>query len=480
MTSDPGAHREMEMRLAEHVSRLLADDRFRVDTIRGRRPVATFQLNVQRFDRADQVKRTMSEMGKPDRELLNRMPVGLGMDVLLFKRKWGIFKQKAGRVKMICASPTKPLLNDAAGAPLSGSDVQRLISESGPADVPTTVVLLSTSGFTIEAHEIAERRAGRSVFLVEPGTAGGWKVYGPQETRDLIELLDPEADDAKRARVRALVESNEIELSGSGVAADRLAAQAELPVQLVESELKHYAKASAGLVAKRLEGRIVLFREGSAPVQGAASMAFTDRITDRILTLFGHKGETEKKIAFLAERRALLGQQRDRAYDELTSLEGKESTLRADFMKAAGETSKRRITSQMVQMRREIARRQQLVDVLNRQVEVVGTHQHTLELVRQGGSASQLANPEEMAKDAAAAEEVLAQLQANSELADSLITPVSSMNAEEQALYEELEAEAGRGKDAEAPAAPTRSAQGSAPASSPVRETPRRTEPEAS
>jgi hypothetical protein len=477
MTSDPDAHREMETRLAEHVSRLLGDDRFRVDTIRGRRLVPSFQLKVTPFDRADQVKRTMSELGKPDRDLQNRMPVGLGMDVLLFQRKWGIFKQKAGRVKVVCASPTKALLNGESGAPLNTADVQRLVSESGPADVPTTVIVLSTSGFTLEAHEIAERRAGRSIFLVEPGAAGGWKVYGPQETRDLIELLDPEADDAKRARVRLLVEASKMELSGSGVAADRLAAQAELPVQLVESELKNYAKSTAGLAAKRLEGRVVLFREGSAPLEGAASMP----LKDRILTLFGHKGETEKKISFLAERRALLGQQRDRAYDELTSLEGKESALRADFMKAGGETSKRRITSQMVQMRREIARRQQLVDVLNRQVEVVGTHQHTLELVRQGGASSQMANPEEMAKDAAAAEEVLAQLQANSELADSLITPVSSMTTEEQALYEELEAEAGRGKTSEIPATPSRSAPtSSSQSASPSREAPRRTEPEAS
>ena len=50
----------------------------------------------------------------------------------------------------------------------------------------------------------------------------------------------------------------------------------------------------------------------------------------------------------------------------------------------------------------------------------------------------------EIATDAAAAEEMLAQLQADNELADSVGTVAhAGMSAEEQALYEELEREAG-------------------------------------
>jgi hypothetical protein len=319
--------------------------------------------------------------------------------------------------------------------------------------VPTTVVILSTAGFTREAHEAADRRAGRTVILVEPTDSGGFKVSGPAEIKPLLDLLDPEAEGEKRERIRRIIDEQQAELGGSGVAADRIAAMAELPVGLVEGELKAYAKASPGLAAKRLEGRVVLYRESAATAgeKGAASMP----LKDKILQLFGHKGETEKKIAYLAERRAMLGQTRDRTYEDLTGMEGREVELKQQFADASTETTKRRITSQLVQLRRELQRKQQLVDVLNRQVEVVGTHQHALELVKQGTPTNtKLAAPEQMAKDAAAAEEVLAQLQANSELADSLMsmTGTSSMTAEEQALYEELEKEGGRGPAEETPA----------------------------
>ena len=283
---------------------------------------------------------------------------------------------------------------------------------------------------------------------------------------------------------RRLNVAGEPELTGSGVAADRVAALSELPVGLVETELKAYAKASPGLAAKRLEGRVVLYRETavSAGEKGAASMP----LKDKILQLFGHKGETEKKISYLAERRAMLGQTRDRTYEELTNLEGREVELRQQFADASTETTKRRITSQLVQLRRELQRKQQLVDVLNRQVEVVGTHQHALELVKQGTPTNQkLAAPEEMAKDAAAAEEVLAQLQANSELADSLMgmTGTSTMTAEEQALYEELEKEAGRGQEPAPPQPQANRPVSTSPMNQPApraRESqPRRSEPEA-
>jgi hypothetical protein len=122
--------------------------------------------------------------------------------------------------------------------------------------------VLSTSGFTLEAHELAERRADRTLILVEPNDAGGYSVYGPVETKSLNDLFDPEAEDQKRRRIHETIESSRGDLAGSGVATDKLVTTTQLPLQLIEAELKNYAKANPGLVAKRLEGRIVLFREG--------------------------------------------------------------------------------------------------------------------------------------------------------------------------------------------------------------------------
>jgi chromosome segregation ATPase len=169
---------------------------------------------------------------------------------------------------------------------------------------------------------------------------------------------------------------------------------------------------------------------------------------DRIKALFARKGETEKKIAFLSERRTALSQQRDRAYEEITQLEAKDQELRDQFKGSSATLTKRRMAGQLLQLRKDVARRQQMIGVLNQQVNVVSTHLHNLELVQQGKLA-ELPNSEQIADDAAAAEEMLAELAAQSELAETAggLEPLAGggatagLSAEEAALFAELEAE---------------------------------------
>ena len=66
---------------------------------------------------------------------------------------------------------------------------------------------------------------------------GGWTCVGPSQTQSLTELLDPEDEEGKRERIRLQVQADRTALSGSGVAADQIAARTHLPVQLVEDEL---------------------------------------------------------------------------------------------------------------------------------------------------------------------------------------------------------------------------------------------------
>src|SRR5207244_694666 len=173
-------------------------------------------------------------------------------------------------------------------------------------------------------------------------------------------------------------------------------------------------------------------------------------------------------------------------YEEISTLELKDSELREQFKNASAELTKRRITSQLLQFRKDMERRQQLLTVLNQQINVVSTHLHNLELVQQGATAK-LPDSEEMASDAAAAEEMLATLQESSEMAESVGGVASSgLSAEEQALFEELEAEVAAEKSAatiaEPPApqkTPTASVRPPPVPASPAKTEPRRTEPEA-
>lgn len=481
-STDPSAHRTSERRFIEHVERLLKDERLRIDTTRGRRPVTAFTGTPVRTDRSEDLKRQMIDLRIPDREIEAQMPTGESIELELKQTKLLILTETVGRLRALCASPMKALLRGESPHPLTKGEVERTLAALPPTQgVPTTLVLLSTSGYTLEAHELAERRAERALILVEPNDAGGFSIYGPVETKALSDLFDPEAEDEKRRRIRDAIDANVGELTGSGIATDRVMARTKLPLQLVEAELKEYARHGAGLVAKRLDGRIVLFQEGSVPIAASTSSGGSDMpMIDRIKSLFARKGETEKKISFLSGRRAALGQQRDRAYEELTTLEQKDAALVRQFKESNADVSKRRVTTQLVQLRKEIERRQQLLSVFNQQINVVSTHLHNLELVHQGKNA-QLPDSDEMATDAAKAEEMLASLQANHELAESVGTSLQGgLSAEEQALYAELSGAAPAGARMQTTTSEAAASDDVAGSSGPVpRPQPQRTDPEA-
>src|SRR6185437_4299367 len=142
----------------------------------------------------------MSEMNLPDRELQGRMPVGEVVEVTLSQKRMWFLRQAVGRLRVVCVSPTRALLRGDVTQPMTPTEVNKLLSSMPPSlgGVPVTLVLLSTSGFTMEAHELAERRADRTVVLVEPNDVGGWKITGPVETKALSDLFDPEGEDQKR------------------------------------------------------------------------------------------------------------------------------------------------------------------------------------------------------------------------------------------------------------------------------------------
>ncbi len=440
-SDDPSRHQQLERQFIAHVERLVSDERLRLATSRGRKSTVVLIRDVSFSDRGVELIRLMSEMGKRDRRLESQMPVGRSLDVALSRKKFWLFKSPVGRFRAICISPVRDLLSGQTPQPISAADLQEAISRTPPplAGVPVTLAIMSTSGFTPEARDAALKLKDRTIILVSPNEMGGWAVTAPPNDAEMASLFDPELDLEKRARIRAEIDANRIDLMSSGIATDKLAAKLQVSPQLVESELKSYARENPGLTAKRLDGRLVLFREGSAPIGAAAASGGADMpFIDRVKTLFARKGEVEKKIAFLSERRTALSQQLDRGYEDMGVMEGKESELRQQFKDATSDLPRRRITSQLVQLRKDIERRQQLLSVLNQQINVVSTHLHNLELQRQGKSAS-LPDSEEMAADAAAAEEVLAELQAGSELAESVGTAAhGGMSDEEQAVYEEL------------------------------------------
>ncbi len=435
--SEPQKHLELEEQVVKHVRRLLEDDRLRVDTRQGLRAATGYRLHVEASDDLAALRSLLADAGTADRSVETKYPKSASLDVALLRRKWFVFAETVGQIHLRVLAPAKALVGGETPRPTTTSEVTKVLQSLHDPRMPSTIVIASTSGFVPEARDLAERRTDRTVILLEPNGAGGWRVHGPAETRSIVDLFDPEAEEEKRRRVQDFVRARETDLGSSGLAADRVASSTMLPSQLVEAELKALAKENPGWAARRLDGRLVLFRSGAA-LQPASSQE--PAMIDRIKSLFARKGDTEKKIAYLSERRAALGQQRDRLYEELSSFESKETTLKNEFKTASAALGKRRITSQLLQVRKDAERRQQLLTVLNQQVSVVGVHLHNLELARTGTSQG-LPSSDEIAEDAAKAEQVLAELQASSELAEGVGSGLNGISDEETALLEELEAD---------------------------------------
>src|SRR5271170_2808430 len=96
---DPSVFRERERQLIQHVEKLLVDPRLRLDTTQGRRPVTSYARQVTRSDHSADLRRMMSQLGLPDRNLEARMPVGEVMEVTLMRTRFFVLRQAVGRLR---------------------------------------------------------------------------------------------------------------------------------------------------------------------------------------------------------------------------------------------------------------------------------------------------------------------------------------------------------------------------------------------
>jgi len=413
--------------------------------------------------------------------------------VTLGLRQFLLLQRTIGRLRVLCVSPNKALIAGEEPKPLTGQEVTKILTELPPSlgGVPTTVVLASTGGFTLEAHELADRRPDRTLILIEPNTAGGWSVHAPTQNKSLADLLDPEGDVEKIARIREAIEAQNSDLLGSGISADKLAAKLQLSLQLVEAELKSYARENPGLAAKRLDGRVVLFQEGTfrQPSSGAARMPMWESIK----SLISRQESPRKKVSRLSEQRTALRQQRDTVYENIQALERKESEATAGF-ENAGTSAQQRIATEVVQLRAEMERRQQLLQTIDKKIGIVSASIHQLEMAEQVSEGS-LRELEDLATSADQLEEGLATLEQLEESTDA-ITAITSPGPSEkvQDVLAELRARAAPKETAPPTAEPAKVAASTVPQktpTAPVREStptsapsspadrPKRAEPEA-
>lgn len=433
--NDPAFHRHTERKLVEHALRLLEDQKLRIDTTDGTRPVSGLKRVVRESDRSEEIRK-LAGPGGADPETLNRLPRGMTIEILFRRPKLLLLGETTARLVVACWSPWKQLLRGEAVRPMTTGEVNRLVEDlKSPKGVPSTVILLCTGGFAADTHDLAERVASRTLVMVEPNAAGGFSVWGPAEMKALTDLIDPETVNDKRNRVRQYVKQMDSALSDAGLPSDKCVLATMLPLAIVEDEFRAIAKGEKGMTAKRLDGRIVLYREGANPT--GLGVGAANPVVERVKSIFSGRTSHEKRVAFMNERRQTLLQQRQTLDDEMELLEKKDGYLRDQFRDATSEPGRRRAVAQLSHVRRQLERRQGVVKVLNQQLDAVADHLATLDSMARGESGE--INVDQMAADAMKSEELLAKLRGEIELAEAGPVGIgTTLSAEEQALFDEL------------------------------------------
>lgn len=397
-----------------------------------------------RTDEGDRLRALMAEHRNYDRERLKSLPSNRRVVLHGYERRFLFGRRRTG---VAIASVLSPLGHYASttgefAPPIGLGELQEHVRRLAPdAKVPHIVGVCSPSGFTEEARKTRLEAPNVTVVLIEPDGRGGWRTSGsggPGGTVDprLLRLFDPESMSQKTERVRQVIDARRADLLTGGISVETLAREAGLAEDLVRKACEQASREDPELRLSSIDGAWVLFRGASARRQENRAM----NVIDRIRQLFSGEGDENAKVNLLAERRASLSQRRDRIYEAIIQLEGKEADLLGQGKATPSAVTRRRIAAQLAQLRKDIARQNATAAMLNQQINIISTDIHNLTLIQQG-RAAKLPNTEELTEHAVAAEEMLETLKADAELVSGLETGMEESLAsdEELAILREFE-----------------------------------------
>lgn len=394
-----------------------------------------------RHDEEGALRKMLADHRRHDRALLKQMPRNCRIALHGFDRRWWFWKRRTG---VAVASVLAPLEHLAAGEesdlpPIDLGDLVDHVNKLvGDQKLPHVIGVCSPSGFTEAARQVNLDRPNVTLVLVEPREGGGWRVSGGNEelSEAVLSLFDPEDAGKKLARVKQEVDSRGADLLVGSLDAASVAGRLGLPDAMVARAFDDIAEQDPELRITRKDGAVLLYRGAATPKREKTSMG----VADRIRALFSKEGDEAQKVNVLAERRAALSQRRDRIYEDIGQLESKEAQLLEQGRSTTSSVAKRRLASQLAQLRKDIARQNTTANMLNSQINIISTDIHNLTLIQQG-QVAQLPDTEELTQNAVHAEEMLESLKADADLVSSLETGVGEVltSDEELAILQEFE-----------------------------------------
>lgn len=389
----------------------------------GSRIISGQWFQREESDHGERVRAAMVDRRIYDRTRFNELPQGRTVTIRGYERRWIFGKRIKSVTVATVMAPPGPLLDEESKGttppPITKAQlldhVSTLVTD---AKAMHLIGICSPSGFDADIWDHPPILPNVKLVLVAPREDGGWRVKPGDSRIDprLVKLFDPEEVTQKMTRVKKEIEARRIDLLTGSLSAGSLARELDLPVVLVNNVFETVAKADPELRVTKHGAEATLYR-GAVKIAPEEERSMS--LADWIRSLFSKEGEELKKINVLSEKRASLSTRLDRMYEDIGALEKKESKLMDEGKAANSTVTKRRIAAQVARMRKDITRFNTSASILSKQINVISTHIHNLELAQTGSLAS-LPSTDELTEAAVNAEEILEQLGASDDLVSSL------------------------------------------------------------
>lgn len=436
----------------------------------GRFPADSFE-ETPTTEGIDSVRDQLSRLGVYDRGAAESVGGTQSVEIR-FRKKLigGVFTTDVSRVRVRTITPVEALLHDRSAGPAGREDVLDALAQYEVLprrERPSGVVLASATGFTPEAKALIERNTPPTLILIGGREDGGWDITLPKvlQKTPWAKWFELETQDERVQRVLYHLSKESEALETRGISVVELAEKLGLPRADVE-RLVHSACRTDGRLMTVVQNGVVHVCRTPFADQKGTTMGWWSRVR-RLLRL---KPSAAEHVREMTGQRVKLESERHELEQRVEALEQRERDYLSQGAAAPSDAEKKQVARKLVQLRRDLNMVRSQSQVLAQQIDIIGTQIHNLTLAEKGRRA-ELPKAEDLTATAAQAEQVVAELSANAELARGIAvnTTTPMMEEEEDAIFAEFKQVAEAKSQAGTPsAAVAESSSGAAKASTPA------------
>jgi len=418
----------------------------------------------------DAVRAELSRLEVFDRRAIDRLAGTRSVELRFQKRVLGgLMRNTLARLRVRVLTGVEALLNGQPPQPMGREQVLDALARYDllpRRQRPSAILLASPTGFTAEAKRLVDGSGPPTLILMGAREDGGWDTALPAAVAHSpwARLFELEGQDERLKRLLYHLEQSADLVDSRGISVRELADKLGLPRLETERLVRQACRTQPHLMTVVHDGRTHVCRTPLAEEGEAMSM------WSRIRRLLRLRPTPAERVRVLTMQRVRLEQQRFEADRKTDALEAEERTALQAGAKAASDAERRQIAARLVRVRRELKRHRAQAQLYTNQIDVIGTQIHHLTLTEQGKRVA-LPSAEELTAQAAEAEQVMAELAANAELANSIeVTGQTVAMADEMdSILEEFKQVAA--ESSPAPEAPAREPAAAVP-SPPLRDAP--------